>query len=302
MPRTARIKSKDAMYHIMSRSFSEVNLFKSCEDKEFYLKILKKYSSMHHCSIYAYCLMDNHVHIYINPKGFDISTFMHCLNTSYVCYYNKKYNRHGHLFQGRFASRIVDSDKYSLTLSAYIHNNAKDIKEYNGREEEYPYSSYGIYIGKRKDKYKLIDKSFILGHFSKDIREAHQNYLQFVKIMKSTNYDTEINEQIIKVFTQNEYRNEKKYIERDIKPDYVVKKVCELLDESSTNSIEYKYNRKKTKIRALVIYGIRVLCGYTYKKIGEYIGDLSLSGVIRLSNKGYDICNNNHFIQKVLIG
>ena len=84
MPRAARKKSDESMYHIMCRSISEVNLFQCDEDKDYYLSLLKRYIKKYHCRIYAYCLMGNHVHIYIDPCGFDISSFMRSLNCAYV--------------------------------------------------------------------------------------------------------------------------------------------------------------------------------------------------------------------------
>ena len=298
MPRTARKKSSESIYHIMNRSISEIDLFQCNDDKDYYLNLLKKYKDKFNCSIYAYCLMDNHVHLYINPKGFDISKFMHCLNSAYVSYFNRKYERHGHLFQGRFASKIVTTDSYSLSLSAYIHNNPKDIKTYKGREEYYSYSSYGIYIGKMIDKYNLIDREFILNLFSNDIKEASKKYYEFTKIMIDTGVSEEIDEDIINEYTKNEYRDEKYFIERDVNPDDVVKMVCELEEETTTFSIRSKYSRNKSRVRALVAYGMRLFCGYTFKKIGEYIGDMSLSGVVRLSNQGYNLYINNSKYQK----
>ena len=161
MPRKSREKHNRAIYHIMCRSISEILLFRDNDDKFYYLSLLKKNTDKYKCSIYAYCLMDNHLHLHLDPKGYDISKFMHSINTAYVLYYNKKYKRHGHVLQERFQSRILDSDRYNLAVSAYIHNNPKNIEVYTGREEEYKYSSYGIYLGLRKDEHKLVDINFI---------------------------------------------------------------------------------------------------------------------------------------------
>ena len=299
MPRTARKKSSESLYHIMSRSISEINLFQCNEDKDYYLLLLKKYISKYHCSIYAYCLMDNHVHLYINSQGYDISRFMHCLNSAYVNYFNRRYKRHGHLFQGRFASNIVTTDVYSLTLSAYIHNNPKDVQGYDGREEDYPYSSLGIYIGKRKNNDGLVDTSFVLSVFSNNKKKAAQKYYEFTKMMKGTGIMTEIDDDIMEAYTENEYRNEKEHIERNVNPNEVVRMVCELTGESSTQSIRMKHCREKSHIRALTVYGIRLLCGYTFKKICQYIGDMSLSGIIRLANQGYIMCQENLTYQTI---
>lgn len=293
MPRTARKKAPENLYHIMCRSISEVDLFQDNEDKKYYISLLKRYINKHKCSIYAFCLMDNHVHLFINPQGFDISTFMHCLNSAYVAYFNRKYSRHGHLFQGRFASTIVDSDVYALTLSAYIHNNAKDIEGFNGREEEYPYSSYGIYVGKRKDTEGIVDKNFILKLFSKIPRKAAIKYKEFARSMKETGILKEIDEDIWNTYFENEYRSEKKYIARDKKPEEIVNKVCSLLKKYTSQHIHAKYFREATEVRAFLTYVMRVICGFTYKSICEFIGNMSVSGVSRLSKEGYSLIENN---------
>lgn len=162
MPRKAREKHPETVYHVMCRSISELLLFQDDEDKDYFLHLLKRYTDKYKCCVYAYCLMDNHLHLHLDPKGFDLSRFMQCLNTAYVWYYNKKYRRHGHVFQGRFESRILGTDEYNLAVSAYIHNNPHDIEGFSNREEGYKYSSYGIYLGIRKDSLKLVDTSFIM--------------------------------------------------------------------------------------------------------------------------------------------
>jgi putative transposase len=80
----------------------------------------------------------------------------------------------------------VDNDTYSLTLSAYIHNNAKDLPEHAGREELYRYSSYGIYTGSRKDTDGIVDTQYLLKLFSDDIKTAQQKYRTFVECMRET--------------------------------------------------------------------------------------------------------------------
>ncbi|HHW30795.1 MAG TPA: transposase [Clostridiaceae bacterium] len=289
MPRIARKKSEDAMYHVMSRSISEVDLFQCDEDKNYYLLLLKKYKEKYHCRIYSYILMDNHVHIYIDPCGADISSFMQSLNTAYVSYFNRRYNRHGHLFQGRFASAIVDNISYILKLSAYIHNNAKDLPGYFGKEELYKYSSYGIYVGLMEDTHEIVDTEYILKLFSSDKDLAQQKYKTFVQSMKDTDFMEEIDENIIKAYTENEYKSEKRYIVRTRKPDELLHRIGEILGEKLSWKLRSKYCSETKKVRAFVIYVLRVLCGYTYKDLCDYIGNISISGISRLSNEGFNL-------------
>ncbi|HHV98972.1 MAG TPA: transposase [Clostridiaceae bacterium] len=300
MPRTARVKSSECIYHIMSRSISEINLFQCDEDKNYYLALLKRYKEKYKCSIYAYCIMDNHMHLFINPNGFDISTFMHCLNSAYVSYFNRKYNRHGHLFQGRFASTIVDSNAYAISLSAYIHNNSKDIDGYNGMEHLYAYSSYGIYLGIQNDRYDLIDKKFILDQFSKVPEKAVKLYQRFVTDMKESGISNVIDEDIVTSYIANEYRSEKKIITRDVDPDTLVKKVLRIMGIQSPAVLKNKYSRKDSHIRAFIVYAMRILCGYKFREICEYIGNITMSGVTKLSMKGFYLTVHDERCQKAM--
>lgn len=321
MPRRGREKSPECTYHVMSRSISELKLFQSDEDKDYYLGLLQRYKEKYHCSIYSYILMDTHVHIYINTCGADISSFMHSLNTAYVRYYNTKYARHGHLFGDRFASFIVNNNTYSITLSAYINNNAKDLPDYSGKEELYPYSSYGIYTGYREDHDEIVDTDYILKLFSSDKKVAREKYRAFTESMKDKDIIKEVDDNIIRSYTENEYRSEKSFIVRNENPDEILDKiqnilgeklsgglstasasVSELTEGSSTRlseglqvglsigistDLRLKYSREASKIRAFAAYTLRILCGYTYKQLCQYIGNMSLSGISRLVNEGF---------------
>jgi len=99
-----------------------------------YLFLLKGYIEKFKCSLYAFCLMDTHLYLLLDPKGFDVSKFMNCLSTAYVRFYNIKYSRHSRVFQGRFPSEILDSSRCNFAVSAYIHNNPQDIKGFQGRK------------------------------------------------------------------------------------------------------------------------------------------------------------------------
>ena len=291
LPRKAREKHSEAIYHIMCRSISEVLLFKDDDDKDCYLKLLKRYSDKYRCGVYAYCLMYNHLHIHLDPKGYDISKFMHSLNTSYVLYYNKKYERHGHLFQERFKSRIADSDSYNLAVSAYIHNNPKDIYGYAGRVEEYQYSSYGIYLKIRKDRYDLIDVGFIQGLMGIKSKKTFVNkYHKFVakhKDLKSVgmHIDADIEE------TENEYISGRKIVVREMTPTKVIEYIALKLGQPISNILSRQRKQNQYEFRAFVAYVLRVLCGLGYRQICENIYNITVSGCSRLCDKGFELAN-----------
>jgi putative transposase len=278
---------------------SETLLFRDEEDKDQYLYLLAVNANKYKCSVYAYCLMDNHLHIHLDPKGYDISSFMHSLNTSYVIYYNKKYDRHGHLFQERFHSEIVDSDRYNLALSAYIHKNPKDIPGYEGKEEEYKYSSYGIYLGIRKDIYRLVDVGFIRSLFGiKNKRRFVCRYKEFVsRCIEDCCIDQQIPNEM-NDFTEIESSSSRRVITRERVPNKVIDYIASKLGSNNPlhNTSDSERRTASNDFRAFTAYVLRVICGLRYRQICEYILDLTISKCSRLCNKGFELLEQGEII------
>ena len=163
MPRIARLIVPGLPHHVIQRGNRRQKVFFSDEDKKAYIAVLKAQCQRFGVSIWSYCLMDNHYHLYIESVQGNLSSVMHKINTSYVKYFNIKYDRIGPLFERRFNSKIVQSNNYSLTVMAYIHNNpVKDglVKEI----DQYLWSSYPIYIGKFKPR-TFFETTMILDYF-----------------------------------------------------------------------------------------------------------------------------------------
>lgn len=120
---------------------------------DYALKAKKRYS--YH--LYAYCLMPNHFHLLVETTLPNISRIMHYIKGSYTTYYNIRYRRCGHLFQGRFKSIVVDKDSYFHALSRYVHLNPVHA----GLVEDpaaYVWSSYRGYTGEKDD---YIDQDLV---------------------------------------------------------------------------------------------------------------------------------------------
>jgi len=88
-----------------------------------FLDIVKKYKDESGMRVYAWCLMNNHVHLLVREVDEDLSATMKRIGVSYASYYNWKYLTTGHLFQDRFRSESVESKRYFLTVIRYIHQN-----------------------------------------------------------------------------------------------------------------------------------------------------------------------------------
>jgi putative transposase len=289
MPRCARVKSYDAIYHTMVRSISEVNLFKSDEDKAAYLDFMKKYQKLYKFRVYAYCLMDNHAHFIIDANGADISKIMHSINFSYAQYFNKKYDRHGHLFQDRFKSKIVENEKYMFALSAYIHNNPTDIKSFENCPEKYYFSSLEIYLGIRRDPFELIEDGFILSLFGNNKKTARENYLNFVlkcrKIIKMKELEFE-NE-------ATEYRSYRKLLVRNFNVDDVIKFIVEKMDVQKIK-LHMKYCKEIVEAKALLVLLLRSLCNLKCSEICRILGNITQSRVSSLSSMGIKLIDSEN--------
>lgn len=299
MPRIARLKSNNSTYHIMIKSISEITLFQDCEDKERYLFLIKRYMLKYNFKLYAYCLMDTHGHLIINSNGSDISKIMHSINFCYASFFNKKYKRHGHLFQDRFKSKMVYNEKYLLALTAYIHYNPKSIKKFNNCPQNYRYSSFPIYLGLANDKYCILDTKFVLGYFGKSKKQQITNYLKFItkhsldidmsKITEDLEFDAVI----------SQYRSEKpinvKFFSKEEVSNFIIN-----LTGINSKQLFYKYDRKATLSKALFILLMTRYCGYSNKSLCLLIGNLTQSRISKLSSVALNLILNDDYYNDLL--
>ena len=123
MPRTARLLSTTGFYHVILRGINRQRIFEDEEDYERFLFLLEHYKTICGYELFAYCLMPNHIHILIKEGKEALSTVFCRIGTSFVYWYNLKYERSGHLFQDRYKSEAVEDDAYFLTALRYIHRN-----------------------------------------------------------------------------------------------------------------------------------------------------------------------------------
>lgn len=176
MPRSYRVKSLTYTYHTMIRGVNKEIIFRDSNDKEKFLQIVEYYLSKYEIEMFAYCLMDNHVHFLIKARE-NLNKFMQCIQTVYALYFNKKYNRIGHLFQDRFKSIPVEEERYLLECVRYIHQNP--VKAKMSSIDKYNWSSYNEYIGKSK----IINTNYILNLFSNNRKIAIDKYKTYMNVL-----------------------------------------------------------------------------------------------------------------------
>ncbi|MBS4031585.1 MAG: transposase [Clostridiales bacterium] len=253
MPRYCRQKSQLGIYHVMIRGVGQMNIFHDDEDRRRFMSILLKIKGENNFELYSYSLMPNHLHLLIKEVEDSISRIMKRFGVSYVYHFNQKYNRVGHLFQDRFRSEIIDTEQYFLGCSRYIHNNsvAAGLAQH---PEDYPWSSYTYYMNEHDDN-KLLNKDFLLDHFSVNRAEA---------ILK------------LKEFT--ECNNMDEYLEcDDIVPEPGLKRIdwqdalAGILEKHKINLEELRTTRNKSK-RNAVLQEIKVTSKLSTRELSRLLG------------------------------
>lgn len=147
MPSRGRRESTTGFYHIIVKGINKEQIFAQNREKSYFRKIILKHLGKYEVEFYCYCIMSNHAHFIIRAELHCLSSFMAIILAEYAMYYNYKHERNGHVFQNRFKSECIESERYLLNCIRYIHMNpvkANIVKH----PQNYKYSSMNEYIMK----------------------------------------------------------------------------------------------------------------------------------------------------------
>ncbi len=149
-----RLYYEQPVYHIISRGNNRQYILQNDGDKKSFLETLSRYKARYSFKLYAFVLMNNHFHLIIKtcPKH-NISRVMQGILLSYSNKFRNKYDYIGHVWQGRFVSRVILSDAHMLRNINYIHNNPVRAKTTKA-STDYPWSSSCSYLGATNLKIK----------------------------------------------------------------------------------------------------------------------------------------------------
>jgi putative transposase len=151
MPRQPRLILPDVAVHIIQRGNNRMACFRAESDYLLYLAHLCELSAQLQCAVHAYCLMTNHVHLLVTPSAPDTCTvLMRDLGQRYVQYFNRRYERTGTLWEGRFRSCVTESAAYVLACYRYIELNPVRAGMVS-HPTAYRWSSYAVNAGARSD-------------------------------------------------------------------------------------------------------------------------------------------------------
>ncbi|MEW5746485.1 MAG: transposase [Nitrospirota bacterium] len=178
MARPLRIEYEGAVYHVTTRGNERKPVFLDKEDRHLFLNLLQKVNERFHWLCHAYCLMDNHYHLVIETPEGNLSKGMRQLNGVYTQAFNKRRDRCGHIFQGRYKAVIIQKESHLLEVSRYVVLNpvrAGAVKS----PERWPWSSYRATAG-MEQPHAALTTEWILGQFAKTRRTAGRKYGDFV--------------------------------------------------------------------------------------------------------------------------
>ncbi len=213
MPRLPRISIEEVLYYITCKAPREQRLFQDDDDYRTYLDLLRKTKENNHFKLFAYALMDNHLHLLLElEKGGNISEIMQGLNTAYTKYYNGRYNRKGHVLHGRFKATYVEKEAYLLKVTRHIHLNPSKLDP-AASPEDFPYSSSRGYIDPRsgalpdrapnlKDEIRIV----LDGLAGEDKQTGYREFL--------ASADEKESERIHKALRRGGFLGSKEFVER----------------------------------------------------------------------------------------
>uniref|UniRef100_A0A486XJN9 Transposase IS200-like domain-containing protein n=1 Tax=Rheinheimera sp. BAL341 TaxID=1708203 RepID=A0A486XJN9_9GAMM len=263
MARPLRLEFAGALYHITSRGNERKAIYVDDTDFELFLTLLGKVCEQYNWVVHAYCLMTNHYHLLVETPDANLSKGMRQLNGTFTQAINRKHQRVGHLFQGRYKAILVDKDAYLLELSRYIVLNPIRAKMVQNLEE-WPWSSWHVVMDKAASPAWLATDA-LLSMFAKQRKAAREKYAAFVQQGKNVPVWDKLSNQI---FLGND--------------DFVQSHLAQLNEQDELSDIPKKQRRVAAKTfveyentantRNDAIVAAYRSGGYTLKEIGSHFG------------------------------
>ena len=190
MARPLRVKYPGAKYHITSRGNGKMTIFHRDSDYKRFLFQLQHALETDGLILYAYVIMPNHFHLFVETPAGNIDAFMRRLSTAYGVYHAKRNQHVGHCFQGRYKAKLVEGDDYILALTRYIHLNPIKVKAFEEKTveeklshlENFLWSSYRSYVGFEKPE-EILDYRWLGLMGAKNQSTSQKSYRTYIEAM-----------------------------------------------------------------------------------------------------------------------
>ncbi len=283
MARQLRVEYPGALYHVTSRGNAKQPVFLSDDDRTCFLDTLAGVIETHNWLCHAYCLMGNHYHLLIETPDGNLSQGMRDLNGNYTQRFNKRNDRIGHLFQGRFKAFVIEKEPYLLRVARYTVINAvrAGLVSHPG---EWPWSSYAATAGDTHCP-EWLSTDWVLGLFSSNRANAQELYRDFIEqgIGEESPFE-EIKEGLILGSPQfvDGLRELKTYSSELVKE---IPRPQRMVNRPSLDELFGEINDIKERDRMIIFAKKR--CGYLNTEIGKFV-QLDDSTVSKIVNGKYN--------------
>jgi putative transposase len=145
MGRNERVYVPGMSMHVIQRGLNHMPIVHQTADYEIYLAHLRRAAEENHVAVHGYVVMTTHIHLLVTPAEMGtLSSMMQSLGARYTKFFNRSYQRSGTLWNGRYSSFLVDTDRYWLTCLRYIEQNPVRANMVS-QIEEYRWSSYSAH-------------------------------------------------------------------------------------------------------------------------------------------------------------
>lgn len=181
MPRKARIDAPGALHHVIVRGIERKKIFQSDYDRKNFINRLAALIPETKTECFAWALLSNHVHLLLKTGLTPAAVLMSRLLTGYALWFNKKYKRHGQLFQNRYKSILCQEEAYLKELVRYIHLNPlrAGLVENLSKLDKYQWCGHSVLMNKTKQPWQNVN--YVYGLFGRQKRLARKRYREFVE-------------------------------------------------------------------------------------------------------------------------
>jgi REP element-mobilizing transposase RayT len=279
MARPLRIEFAGALYHVTARGNAQADIYGDDADRLQFLALLHHTVERYDWYCHAYCLMDNHYHLLIETNTPTLSRGMKFLNGTYTQYFNRRHQRVGHVFQGRYKAILVQKDSYLLELARYIALNPVRAKMVRSAKE-WRWSSYRATAG-YEESAPCLTTDWVLAGFAKTKNVAQRRYRDFVQQGRGQPSPwQQLRNQIY--LGDGEFVSE---MQCKLAPEQSLKNIPRNQKQTSAKPLAYFAKRYKTRDESMAQ---AYLSGsYTLEQVGEHFGVsyATVSRAVKLAEK-----------------
>lgn len=270
--RHPKIHTSNTIHHVIMRGNNRQNIFFGRKYFEYFLKVLAEASSKYDHKVLLYCLMTNHIHLVIRVHESTLSDIIKNISYRYVRWVNSKLNRIGHLFQGRYQSKLVDSEQYLVNLCRYIHQNPVEAQMVSTVDDYRWVSHYYYLLNKCPPWMDIIFTIYII------IQKTKMTYGDFITSKSTDNnwkptlYIDDEGNFILNEKLQNRYLAglpHKNSMKKSLKLSQVISVCCEILSVTVEALQSGCRVRELSRKRAIITYHALKYTNTTFVEIAN---------------------------------